>query len=157
KMLVPAPRTGVNHGQPMVTARLVEQGAAEMQRPRRSAGRHQRIVEALVPLAPFALEVRRILLLWHAELLEQEVRAYDLGLPIIGAVTDRIGERPGFEINTQFGKIEEIGKRDRGHGEAATSLGAGEPFRHKMRQRLAQGADRRAVALAQPAEAQSLI
>src|SRR6476646_960515 len=40
EMLVPSPRAGVDHGQPMVAPRLVEQLAAKMQRPRRGAGRH---------------------------------------------------------------------------------------------------------------------
>ena len=60
EVLVPPPRAGMDHGQPVVAPRLVEQLAAEMQRPRRGAGRHQGIVEALVPLAPLALDADRI-------------------------------------------------------------------------------------------------
>src|SRR5260370_1150426 len=86
QMLVPPPRASVDHGQPMVAPRLVEQLAAEMHGPRRSTGRHQRIVESLVPLAPFALDADRVVLPWGAELVEQEIRTHDLGLPGGGAV-----------------------------------------------------------------------
>src|SRR5260370_8627926 len=127
-MLVPPPRASVDHGQPVVAPRLVEQLAAEMHGPRRSTGRHQRIVEALVPLAPFALDADRVVLPWGAELVEQEIRTHDLGLPGVGAVADRLGHRPGLKPDAQLAELEEVGQRDRPHPEPTPALGPPHPF-----------------------------
>jgi hypothetical protein len=72
-------------------------------------------------------------------------------------VADRVGQVRGLEIDAQLRQIEEVGQRDRRHREAPARLGARQPLRHQVRQRLAQGADRGVVALAQFAEAQALI
>src|SRR5207244_7356845 len=100
-------------------------------------GRHQRIVEALVALAPFALDADRVVLPWRAELVEEKIRADDLGFPAVGAVTDGVGQGAGLEIDAQLAEIEEVGERDRRHGEAAAGLSARQAFRYQMRQRLA--------------------
>src|SRR4051812_26415107 len=109
-----------------------------------------------MPLAPLALDADGIVLSRRRKLVEEKVRAHDLGFPGVGTVADRIGQRPGLEVDPQLREIEEIVQRNWCHLEAAAGLGPRQPFRHQMRQRLAERAYAGVVALSELTEPQPL-
>ena len=155
-LVAPSP-VGLEGIQSVIATRLVEQLAAEMQRPGRAAGRHQRIVIALVPPPPFLPHTHGIIRPRPCQLRQEEIRTDDLRLPGFGAMADRVGQCPRLQVDAQFGEIEEFPERYRRGAKAAACLGPGKPLGHEMRQGLAQRPDGRAVALTQRAELQLLI